>query len=242
MSNTMLSANGAKNEMSLQGATALRDEINLGLKALTKGYMAIMPQFNKLYKCKGFKALGYKNITDCAKYEFGMSHGMEVNLRKVWDMIGTVTVNNEYIVPDKYKDWGFTQLLLIANNKVDFEKANIKPFEIFNADMTVREMTEILKNALEDKAEEQDNNAIDIDSEEPQTEEPQTEELQTEESQSDDMSIFDKLDTIITFATESNKDCELNNWLKPEKRALFDSIISNAKDLKKALKKESQGK
>ena len=232
MSNTMLSANKAKNEMSLQGATALRDEINLGLKALTKGYMAIMPQFNKLYKCKGFKALGYKNITDCAKYEFGMSHGMEVNLRKVWDMIGTVTPNNEYIVPDKYKDWGFTQLLLIANNKVDFEKANIKPFEIFNADMTVREMTEILKNALEDKAEEQDNNAIDIDSEEPQTEEPQ----------SDDMSIFDKLDTIITFATESNKDCELNNWLKPEKRVLFESIIANAKDLKKALKKEAQGK
>ena len=242
MSNTMLSANKAKNEMSLQGATALRDEINLGLKALTKGYMAIMPQFNKLYKCKGFKALGYKNITDCAKYEFGMSHGMEVNLRKVWDMIGTVTPNNEYIVPDKYKDWGFTQLLLIANNKVDFEKANIKPFEIFNADMTVREMTEILKNALEDKAEEQDNNAIDIDSEEPQTEEPQTEEPQTEEPQSDDMSIFDKLDTIITFATESNKDCELNNWLKPEKRVLFESIIANAKDLKKALKKEAQGK
>ena len=64
----------------------------------------------------------------------------------------------------------------------------------------------------------------------------------TEEPQSENMSIFDKLDTIITFATESNKDCELNNWLKPEKRVLFESIIANAKDLKKALKKEAQGK
>ena len=152
--------NGSK--ISLKGAEELRDSINLGLKALTKGYIAIMPQFNKLYDTKGFKALGYKNIDDCAKFEFGMSHGMVVGLRKVWDLIGTVTVNNEYIIPDKYSEWGYTQLLCIATNKAQFEEANIKPFEVFTPDMTVKAMTATLKETLADKAIAQDNGAIDV--------------------------------------------------------------------------------
>lgn len=227
--------NGSK--ISLKGAEELRDSINLGLKALTKGYIAIMPQFNKLYDTKGFRALGYKNIDDCAKFEFGMSHGMVVGLRKVWDLIGTVTVNNEYIIPDKYSEWGYTQLLCIATNKAQFEEANIKPFEVFTPDMTVRAMAATLKSTLADKTSEQDNNAIDVTEDSATAEEPNAEEPKSEEPKSNNdvdtpIEIIENM--IITVGVLRT---EFEGKVKAERLALLDAIEANLKDFKKEVKK-----
>ena len=162
------------NEMSLNGAQTLVSEVTSGLALVQKGYLSVTPQIAKLYKCKGFKALGYKNFDEMCMLEWGMSHGTSVGIRKVFDMVGTVSANNEYKIPDKYMEYGYTKLLKIAENKTDFEKANIKPFEMFTPEMTIREMLDTLKLALEDKAKEQDANAIDVDNESTTDNEPTT--------------------------------------------------------------------
>ena len=163
MSNNAIAAKS--NEMSLNGAQALVSEVTNGLALVQKGYLSVTPQIAKLYACKGFKALGYKNFDEMCMLEWGMSHGTSVGIRKVFAMVGTVSANNEYKIPDKYMEYGYTKLLKIAENKTDFEKANIKPFDMFTPDMTIREMLDTLKLALEDKAKEQDANAIDVDNE-----------------------------------------------------------------------------
>ena len=157
--NEVATNNGSK--ISFKGADALRNEITQGMKLVTKGYIAIMPQLAKLYDTKGFKALGYKNFDDMCKTEWNMSHGTTVGIRKVWDLIGIVTVNNEYKVPDKFADWGYTALLTIATDKAKFEEAGIKPFKTFTPDMTIKEMKEALKLALDAKLEAEEDNAID---------------------------------------------------------------------------------
>lgn len=163
------------NEMSLNGAKALVSEVTSGLALVQKGYLSVTPQIAKLYDCKGFKALGYKNFDEMCMLEWGMSHGTSVGIRKIFAMVGTVSANNEYKIPDKYMEYGYTKLLKIAENKTDFEKANIKPFEMFTPAMTIREMIDTLELALEDKAKEQDANAIDVNNEPSTDNEPSTE-------------------------------------------------------------------
>ena len=219
--NEIVTNNGSK--ISVKGAEALRDEVTQGLKVLTKGFIAIMPQIAKLYDTKGFKALGYQNIDDMCKSEWNMSHGTVVGIRKVWSLIGTVSVNNEYTVPEKYQEWGYTALLTIANDKAKFEEAGIKPFETFTPDMSIKDMKQALALALGDKAKEQDENAID-----------------TEATEATEATPLEKLDIIIEYSKELRKLVEMNNWLKPEKYGIFEAITNYAKEAKKELKKSNK--
>ena len=227
------------NTMSFEGADKLRNEVHEGLKVISKGYIAIMPQINKLYDCKGFKALGYQNYDDMCKIEFGMSHGTAVGIRKVWALIGTVTVNNEYIIPEKYKDWGYTQLLMIAQDKAKFEEAGIKPFEVFTPDMKIKDMAQALQNALADKAQAQDNNAIDTEGAEVTEGAEGTEGAEvTEGAEGVEVTPLDErihyTNEIKICAETLQKMCDK---VKPEKMALLEAIIANVKDFEKELKK-----
>lgn len=227
------------NTMSFEGADKLRNEVHEGLKVISKGYIAIMPQINKLYDCKGFKALGYQNYDDMCKVEFGMSHGTAVGIRKVWGLIGTVTVNNEYIIPEKYKDWGYTQLLMIAQDKAKFEEAGIKPFEVFTPDMKIKDMAQALQDALADKAQAQDSEAIETTGEEV-TQETTGEEV-SQESTGEEVTQetpSEPLDTIEYMIKVNNElRDKLKDILKPEKMVLVDGIEAYLKDIKKELKK-----
>ena len=111
------------NEMSAKGASVLVSEVSSGLQLVQKGYLSVTPQVAKLYDCKGYKALGYKNFDEMCMLEWGMSHGTSVGIRKVFSLVGTVSANNEYKIPEKYLEYGYTKLLKIAENKTDFEKA-----------------------------------------------------------------------------------------------------------------------
>ena len=216
------------NEMSLKGAEALRDSITLGIKEISRGYMSILPQFAKLYKCKGFKALGYKNIDECAQMEWGMSHGTVSGLNKVWSLIGSVTVNNEYVIPDKYKEWNYTQLKAIADNKVDFENANIKPFEVFTPDMKVKDMVGYLTKVLSDKAAEQDANAIDVTEESAKAEES----TKAEES----ANLCDYINTTLSNLKYIHEVAE-GKGAKAEKMALIDGAMAYLTEFNAYLKK-----
>ena len=224
------------NTMSFEGADKLRNEVHEGLKVISKGYIAIMPQINKLYDCKGFKALGYQNYDDMCKIEFGMSHGTAVGIRKVWGLIGSVTANNEYIIPEKYKEWGYTQLLMIAQDKAKFEEAGIKPFEVFTPDMKIKEMAQALQDALGDKAQAQDASAIDttgeeVTSEEPTSEEPTSEEPTSEEPTSTE-NVWDRITSeasIIRNMFGDTKDAKVI--------AQLDCLDVTIKELKKLSKK-----
>ena len=218
--NTSLATSNNAKGMSLEGATKLCKEVHEGLAIISKGYISVMPQLNKLYDCKGFKALGYNNFDDFCKMEFGMSHGTTVGIRKVWGMIGSVTANNEYIIPEKYKDWGYTQLLMIAQDKAKFEEVGIKPFEVFTPDMTIKEMANTLKAKLEEKAQDQDNNAIDTSASE-------------DTSASDDN--FDVFTSLLSDATTVRSLFEGTKNAKVI--ANLDSLEAIIKDLKKAYEK-----
>ena len=110
-------ANKKDNTMSITGAQTLCENIHKNLALVNKGYIAIMPDLAKLRDCKGFKALGYQNIDELATNEFGMSHGTVAGLNKVWKLVGTVNIKNEYHVIDKYKDYSYSQLYFFANDK-----------------------------------------------------------------------------------------------------------------------------
>ncbi len=227
------------NEISLKGAQELVSEVTSGLELVQKGYLSITPQLAKLYDCKGFKALGYKNFDEMCTMLWGMSHGTTVGIRKVFSMVGTVSANNEYKIPEKYLEYGYTKLLKIAENKVDFEKANIKPFEVFTPDMTIKEMIDTLKTALEDKAKDQDDNAIDTTESTESTE--STEPTEFTESNNDIIEITPELDAerllndIIGCADMIKQ--KYSDLFKIEKIAYLDAIVSNAKELKKEVKK-----
>ena len=124
--------------------------------------------------------------------------------------------------------------------------------------MTIGEIKSTLKGLLDDKAKEQDANAIDTDgsiidneAEAPQTEAeaPQTEaeaeapqtdpeaEAPQTEAEAKEATPLERMANLISEAKALKEMSEMNNWLKPEKLALFDAIIANAKDLQKLLKK-----
>ena len=140
-------------------------EIESHLNGINKGYLSIAPLVAEVYDNEYYIALGYRNIDDYAKAEHEMSHGTLVGLRKVYARFGSTKENEDgtksYTIPEKYTEWGYTKLLLIANDEKSFEDAGIKPFEVFNPTMTIKEMKAELQLKLDEKAKEQDANAID---------------------------------------------------------------------------------
>lgn len=221
------------NTMSLEGANKLVGLVAEGLDMANKGYISVAPHVAKLYDCKGFKALGYKNFDEMCMFEWGMSHGTSVGIRKVFDLAGVVTKDNEYIIPDKYLAYGYTKLLRIAENKREFKEANLDPFEVFTPDMSWREMVDTLKATLADKASEQDNNAIETTATEGTgAEGTGAEGTSAEGAGAEEKTPIARLNAIMSELMDIRK--ELN--LKPEKDLHFDALIATIKEIKKAIK------
>ena len=221
------------NTISLEGATVLVNSVKEGMKLVSQGYLAITPDVAKLYDCKGFKALGYKNFDELCAMEFGMSHGTTVGIRKVFDKFGSVTKENKYVIPDKYLEYGYTKLLLFTDKK--FDEAGINPIDVFNPSMTMAEMKSVLSEALEAKANKQDKEAIDTDATEVVenvSRETSNAEATEDEATSGSDNPLDVCDGIIALAKHLS---EITS-LKPEKSCLIDAIIANAKELRKAVK------
>ena len=239
MGNTKL-ATQKTNEMSLEGAQKLVSSVKANMALVSKGYLLVCPDVAKLYDCKGFKALGYKNFDEMCLFEFGMSHGTSVGIRKVFSMVGTVSANNEYSIPEKYLEYGYTKLLKIAENKTDFEKAGIKPFETFTPDMTIREMVDSLKQALADKSADQEANAIDTTASEVEdTSAPASENMSiidnsTSENADQPATPLDHINNIVE-STKALKALVSDN-VKPEELAKLDAILAYMKDFKKLCK------
>ena len=124
-------------ELSMASVNDLIDSVKNGLALVSKGYLSITPDVAKLYDGKAYKTLGYKNFDEMCAIEFGMSHGTTVGIRKVFDKFGTKTKTGDYMIPEKYLDYGYTKLLLFTDKK--FDDANINPIEVFTPDMTISE-------------------------------------------------------------------------------------------------------
>ena len=150
--------------------TAIDATIENHLSGINKGYLSIAPLIAEVYENEYYVVKGYKNIDDYAKAEHEMSHGTVSGLRKVFDRFGSSKTNEDgtksYTIPEKYTDWGYTKLLLIASDEQKFKDAGIEPFEVFTSDMTIKTMRETLALKLEDKAKKQDATAIDTDGKE----------------------------------------------------------------------------
>ena len=220
------------NAISLSGAQSLVASVKEGLKLVSQGYLAITPDVAKLYNCKGFKALGYKNFDEMCAMEFGMSHGTTVGIRKVFDRFGTISKENKYSIPEKYLEYGYTKLLLFTDKK--FETAGINPIETFSPDMTMAEMKSVLSDALEAKAEKQDSEAIDTTATEVKNVSRETsEETTSEDTSTEERTDKDLLNDIMSIAKELK---ERMNYIGGEKSCLLDAIIADAKELKKVAK------
>lgn len=223
------------NAISLEGASKLVTEVKDGLKLVSQGYLAITPHVTKLYDCKGFKALGYKNFDEMCAMEFGMSHGTTVGIRKVFAKFGTVSKENKYSIPDKYLEYGYTKLLFMTDKK--FEEAGINPLEIFTPNMTIAEMRDTLTSALDDKADKQDNEAIDTTATEVTEGAEVAEGAEVSEGTEDarPRTVNDVFEDL--FYSLSTLRVNIGDSIKKEKLALFDAIESNLKELQKEAKK-----
>ena len=221
------------NEISLAGAQTLVASVKDGLALVNKGYLAIAPDVAKLYDCRGYKALGYRNFDELCALEFGMSHGTTVGIRKVFDKFGSVSKENKYTIPDKYAEYGYTKLLLMTDKK--FEDAGINPIETFTPDMTIAEMKDALKAKLEDKAEKQDESAIESTAtikEDIEKSIIDNSEESTEITADVEASPIDRANEIIELVKQLQSEVEL----KPEKMVLFDAVLANMKEIKKLIK------
>ena len=223
-------ATAKTNEISLAGAQTLVASVKDGLALVNKGYLAIAPDVTKLYDCKGYKALGYRNFDEMCALEFGMSHGTTVGIRKVFAKFGSVSKENKYTIPDKYAEYGYTKLLLMTDKK--FEDAGINPIETFTPDMTISEMKDALKAKLEDKAEKQDNSAIESTATIKEDIEKSIIDNQEEPIEDVVAEPTDRVAEIIELVKQLKSEVDL----KPEKMVLFDAILANLKEIKKAIK------
>lgn len=222
-------------EITKAGALTLVASVKEGMKLVSQGYLAITPDVAKLYDCKGYKALGYKNFDEMCAMEFGMSHGTTVGIRKVFTKYGVVGKDNKYFIPDKYLEFGYTKLLLFTDKK--FEDAGIDPIETFNPDMTMAEMKSALSDALEDKAEKQDKSAIDTTAEDVsrETSEQAEEKSIIDNSEDSDYITSDKEVITDLIATAEALHTKMD-YLRPEKAVLWEAVIANLKELKKLAK------
>ena len=175
-----------------------------------------------------------KNFDAMCKLEFAMSHGTTVGLRKVFAKFGTVTKENKYIIPDKYAEYGYTKLLLMTDKK--FEDAGVNPLDMFTPDMTIAEMKDALKAKLEDKAEKQDESAIEstatIKEDIEKSIVDNAEDSTVEVAEDMEASPIDRANEIIELVKQLQSEVDL----KPEKMAYFDAVLANMKEIKKALK------
>ena len=226
----MATTTNKTNEISLVGAEALVKSIRNGLELISKGYLTIAPDVQKLYDCKGYKALGYKNFDELCMLEFGMSHGTTVGIRKVFDKFGTVTKENKYIIPEKYLEYGYTKLLLMADKK--FEEVGINPLEAFTPDMTISEMKDALKAKLEDKAEKQEAEAVDTTA----TEATDINATEAADTTATEATTETALDIINVMIDECKGLAKKMDYLKPEKKALIEALEATLKELKKLAK------
>lgn len=232
--NSIITSNKAS--ITVDSAKALIDSVKDGLKLVSQGYLAVTPMVAKLYDTKAHKTLGYHNFDELCTMEFAMSHGTSVGIRKVFDKFGDIDKDNNYFIPKKYLEYGYTKLLLFTDK--NFEKSGINPIEKFTPEMTIADMKSVLASALEDKAKSQDESAIDtestdseksmIDNSEP-TEPTEPTELEKIEVKTDKAIIEDIIVTIKSLKLTMD-------YLKPEKKALLDAIESNLKELKKLAK------
>lgn len=233
MANTKLATKD--NAISLEGATQLVASVKDGLKLVSQGYLAITPDVAKLYDCKGYKALGYKNFDEMCALEFGMSHGTTVGIRKVFKQFGTVSKENKYSIPDKYLEYGYTKLLLFTDTK--FEKAGINPIEEFEPTMTMAEMRDKLATALEAKADKQENDAIDTTATEVADNDNTSGEA-SDNSKSIEPTEISSLDLIESLLSENNiLRSRADGIIDKSKMALLDAIEANLKELKTEFKK-----
>ena len=232
MSNTNL-ATVKTNDLSVKGAEALRDSVKKGLALVNKGYLAITPDVAKLYDCKGFKALGYKNFDEMCTLEFGMSHGTTVGIRKVFERFGTVSKDNKYSIPEKYTEYGYTKLLLFTDKK--FAETGINPIEAFTPDMTIAEMKDALKAKLEDKADKQDKEAIDTTATEA-TEATEAAPKAATEAATEAVEEITAKSIIDNMLSDCKNLAPLLVDFKPEKRILLEAVEANLKELKKLVK------
>lgn len=140
---------------------SIEEHLNLA----SKGYLAIAPLIAEVYDNDYFVVKGYRNIDQYAEAEHAMSHGTVSGLRKVFARFGSTKENEDgtksYTIPEKYLEWGYTKLHLIASDEQKFKDARLEPFEVFTPDMTIKTMKETLALKLEDKAKKQDASAID---------------------------------------------------------------------------------
>lgn len=145
---------------------SIEEHLNLA----SRGYLSIAPLIAEVYDNEYYVVKGYKNIDDYAEAEHAMSHGTVSGLRKVFARFGTTKENEDgtksYTIPDKYLEWGYTKLHLIASEEKNFKDAGLEPFEVFTPDMTIKTMKETLALKLEDKAKKQDESAIDTEGKE----------------------------------------------------------------------------
>lgn len=238
MANTKLATQKTA-EISKAGALSLVESVKEGMKLISQGYLAIVPDVAKLYDCKGYKALGYKNFEEMCTMEFAMSHGTTVGIRKVFSKFGVVGKDNKYYIPDKYLEFGYTKLLLFTDKK--FEEAGIDPIATFNPDMTIAEMKATLTGALEDKAEKQDKSAIDTTAEDVSRETSEQAEgesiIDNSEEQAEDSDYIATDKEVIADLIQTAQALHTKmDYLKPEKAALWEAVIANLKDLKKLAK------
>lgn len=118
-----------------------------------------------IYENGTYKALGYKNVYDFAKVEFGIARGTCSNFINVVERFAK-RVDNKVVeqIDDCYKEFKSSQLILM----LDLSDADI---EQLDADMSVRDMKKKVKElTAEDSAEATENSkeedVVDVDAKE----------------------------------------------------------------------------
>ena len=224
----------AKITITKGNANRLISSVKKSLELVNKGYLAITPDVAKLYDTKAYEVLGYKNFDEMCVNEFGMSHGTTVGIRKVFALYGSKSSKDgSYTIPEKYTKFGYTKLLLFAQDEKKFKDAGIDPIEEFSPKMTIGEMKSHLKMLLEDKAKEQDENAIDTEATEAQGEATEaTEATETTVNDLIEMSPQKLIAEIIDLVEHLKTKVEV----KPEKMVLLDAVVANLKEIKELIK------
>lgn len=188
---------------------SIEEHLNLA----SKGYLAIAPLIAEVYDNDYFVVKGYKNIDQYAEAEHAMSHGTVSGLRKVYARFGSTKENEDgsktYTIPEKYLEWGYTKLHLIASDEQKFKDAGIEPFEVFTSDMTIKTMKEALALKLEDKAKKQDESAID------------TEGKEVDKSTTDNGATAEA-DKVSATATAEARNEDFNGYLAKVKQSVAD--------------------
>ena len=237
MANTTVS----KVTISKDNANVLVNRVIDGLKVVNKGYLSIAGDVQRLYDTKAFEVLGYKNFDDMCTNLFDMSHGTTVGIRKVFSVYGSKSSKTgEYTIPEKYAEFGYTKLLLFATDKDKYKLANIDPIESFDPKMTIGEIKATLKGLLDNKAKNQDANAIDTDGSIIDNGDNVSRETSESEGEGNSEGEGEKEATAKDIITDMLGECKaletLMADLKPEKKILIEGIVSNLKELKKFAK------